>query len=157
MPVLIGIAVISHERFIKRAYCLARKAQANGDHPFSAMLVIDGEVVLECLNTVNTSGDVTRHPELDILRLAATKLSRVDLDRATLYSSTEPCAMCSGAIYWSGISKLVYGCPAETLGEIAGGSFVVPSRELFSRGKREIEVIGPVLPEEGAEIHRKYW
>lgn len=149
--------MISHEEFISRAYYLARVAQANGDHPFGALLVLDGAVTLECLNTVNTSADATRHPELDILRLAAKKLGKNELKRATLYASTEPCAMCCGAIYWSGISKLVYGCPTEMLGEIAGGSFVVPSRELFFKGKQEIEVIGPVLPEEGAEIHRGFW
>ena len=106
---------------------------------------------------MNTSADATRHTELDILRLAAQKPGKNELKRATLYASTEPCAMCCGAIYWSGISRLVYGCSTEMLGEIAGGSFVVPSRELFSKGKREIEVIGPVLPEEGAEIHRGFW
>ena len=151
------IPMTNHEEFIERTYVLARAAQTNGDHPFGAVLVIDGGVVLECLNTVNTSGDSTRHPELDILRLAATELSAADLERATLYASTEPCAMCCGAIYWSSISKLVYGCPTEVLGEIAGGSFVVPSRELFSKGQRKIEVIGPVLAEEGAEIHQCFW
>ena len=110
----------SHEEFIERTFSLARAAQENGDHPFGAVLVIDGE-------------------------------------RATIYASTEPCAMCCGAIYWSGVSRLVYGCPTEVLGEIAGGSFVVPSRELFSKGRRKIEVIGPVLPEEGAEIHMGFW
>ena len=147
----------NHEELMARAYRLAREAQANGDHPFSALLVMVGEVVLECLNTVNTFGDETRHPELDILRLAAAKFPDVDLGDATLYASTEPCAMCSGAIYWSGIGELVYGCPAETLGDIAGSSLVVPSRELFARGTRQIKVIGPVLPEEGAEIHRGFW
>ena len=146
-----------HKEFIERTYGLARTAQSNGDHPFGAVLVIDGEVKLECLNTVNTSGDPTRHPELDILRLAATELSAADLGKATIYASTEPCAMCCGAIYWSGIPRLVYGCPTEVLGEIAGGSFMVPSRELFSKGQRKIEVIGPVLAEEGAEIHRSFW
>lgn len=147
----------NHENFMERAYALARQAAANGDHPFSALLVISGRVVLECLNTVNTNNDVTRHPELDILRMAAAKDASFPFDQAVLYASTEPCAMCSGAIYWSGIATLVYGCPAETLGEIAGGSFVVPSRELFSRGKRTTEIIGPVLPEQGADIHRDFW
>jgi tRNA(Arg) A34 adenosine deaminase TadA len=142
---------------MRRAYALARKAAANGDHPFSALLVISGRVVLECLNTVNTNEDVTRHPELDILRLASTRDLHFPFDQAVLYASTEPCAMCSGAIYWSGVSTLVYGCPAETLGEVAGGSFIVPSRELLSSGKRGIEIIGPVLPEQGAEIHREFW
>jgi tRNA(Arg) A34 adenosine deaminase TadA len=142
---------------MQKAYALAREAQANGDHPFSALLVIDQKIVLQCLNTVNTASDVTRHPEIDILRLAASRLSEADIGKATMYASTEPCAMCSGAIYWSGLKRLVYGCPTETLGEIVGGSFVVPSRELFSKGKRKIEVIGPVLPKEGTEIHRNFW
>jgi len=149
--------MVNHEEFIKRAFTLAQKAVVKGDHPFSALLVVKGKIVLECLNTVNTSGDVTRHPELDILRLASTSVAHSDLEQAVLYASTEPCAMCCGAIYWSGVPTLVYGCPAETLGEIAGGSFVVPSRELLSKGKRAIDVIGPILPKEGAEIHRKFW
>jgi tRNA(Arg) A34 adenosine deaminase TadA len=147
----------SPEEFISRTYCLAREALANGDHPFGAVLVVDEVIVLECLNTVNTSMDATRHPELDILRLASAQIPKRDLENATLYASTEPCAMCSGAIYWSGVSKLVYGCPTETLGEVAGGSFVVSCRDLLSKGKRKIEIIGPVLPEEGAEIHRGFW
>ena len=142
---------------MRKAYRLALEAQANGDHPFSAILVIDGEIVLQCLNQVNTSNDATRHPELDILRMAASTLSRTDIEKATMYASTEPCAMCSGAIYWSGLNRLVYGCPAETLGEIGSGNFVVPSRELLVKGKRIIEIIGPVLLEEGAEIHRNFW
>ncbi len=146
-----------HETYITRVYQLAREAQAKGDHPFAALLVVDGEVLLECLNSVNSASDVTRHPELDILRMASTQLSKEQLERATLYASTEPCAMCSGAIYWSGIARLVYGCPAEVLGEIAGGSFVVACRELFSKGKREIEVLGPILAQQGAEIHKTFW
>ena len=151
------LAMVNHEDFIKRAYVLARKAAANGDHPFSALLVNSGRIVLECLNTVNTNKDATRHPELDILRLASTSDTCFPFDQTVLYASTEPCAMCSGAIYWSGIPTLVYGCSAKTLGEIAGGSFVVPSRDLFSKGKRDIEIIGPVLPDQGADIHRDFW
>ena len=117
----------------------------------------DHPIPQDGVNRVNTSADATRHPELGILRLAAIKLGKDDLKRATMYASTEPCVMCCGAIYWSGVSRLVYGCPTEMLGEIAGGSFVVPCRELFAKGKREINVIGPVLPEEGAEIHRGFW
>jgi len=74
----------SHEEFIRRVYGLAREAKAKGDHPFGALLVVDGTVVLECLNTVNTSADTTRHPELDMLRLAAGKRGKGELKRATL-------------------------------------------------------------------------
>ena len=146
-----------HEYFMKRAFELAVKAAANGDHPFSALLVISNQVVLECLNTVNSNHDATRHPELDILRQATRKDASFPFDQSILYASTEPCAMCTGAIYWSEIPTIVYGCPAETLGEIAGGSFVVPSRQLLTKGKRTVEIIGPVLPTEGAAIHRDFW
>jgi tRNA(Arg) A34 adenosine deaminase TadA len=147
----------NHEELIKRTYALALKAAANGDHPFSALLVNSGQIVLECLNTVNTNKDATRHPELDILRLASASEPYFPFDQMVLYASTEPCAMCSGAIYWSGIATLVYGCPAKTLGEIKEGNFVVPSRDLLSKGKKTIEIIGPILPEQGADIHRNFW
>ena len=145
------------EELISKTYVLARQAQANGNHPFAALLVIDGEVVLECLNTVNTSNDATQHAELELVRMANTRFDASDLRKATLYTSTEPCAMCAGAIYWSEIGAIVYGCSAETLGKIAGGRFVVPCRELLANGEREIKVKGPLLEEEGAEIHRGFW
>ena len=147
----------SHEPFMLRAIELAREAAANGDHPFSALLVRDGEIVAECLNTVNTRGDRTRHPELDILRQAARSDPGFPFEDTTLYASTEPCAMCTGGIYWSGIPTLVYGCPAETLAGFTGGKLVVPSRQLLAHGKRRVEVIGPVLPEQAAAVHREFW
>jgi len=147
----------THEPFMARAIELARQAAANGDHPFSALLVHQGEIVFECLNTVNTRGDRTRHPELDILRQAARRDPAFPFSEAVLYASTEPCAMCAGGLYWSGIPTLVYGCPTETLAGLAGGKLVMPSRELLSRGKRRVEVIGPVLPEEAAAVHAGFW
>jgi tRNA(Arg) A34 adenosine deaminase TadA len=140
-----------------RALELARQAAANGDHPFSALLVHRSEIVVECLNTVNTNGDRTRHPELDILRKAARKDPDFPFSETVLYASTEPCAMCTGGIYWSGIPTLVYGCPTETLAGFTGGKLVMPSRQLLARGKRRVEVIGPVLPELAAAVHEDFW
>ncbi len=147
----------SHEPYMLRAIELARQAAANGDHPFSALLVRNGEIVAECLNTVNTSGDRTRHPELDILRQAARMDPGFPFSETVLYASTEPCAMCTGGIYWSGIPALVYGCPTETLAGFTGGKLVVPSRQLLAHGKRRVEVIGPVLPELAATVHEAFW
>ena len=146
-----------HEPFMRRAIELAREAAANGDHPFSALLVHRGEVVVECLNTVNTNRDRTRHPELDILRKAARMDTAFPFEESVLYASTEPCAMCTGGIYWSGIPTLVYGCPTETLAGFTGGKLVVPSRTLLAHGKRRVEVIGPVLPEQAAAVHQSFW
>ena len=148
-----------HEAFIKKTYQLAQSAQAKGNHPFGALLTVDGKIVLTAENTVITDHDVTRHAELNLVSKATQVLDPATLGRSILYTSTEPCAMCAGAIFWAGISKIVYGCSAVTLGEIAGGAFVVPFRELlkYSRREREISVIGPILEDQGAAIHRDFW
>jgi tRNA(Arg) A34 adenosine deaminase TadA len=130
---------------------------ANGNHPFGALLVVDGRIVATARNEALTSGDVTRHAEMVLLTALLPTLSAVDRTRAVLYSSTEPCAMCAGAIYWSGISSVVYGCSTEALASVAGGELVVPSRELLARGRRPISITGPVLEAEGLAKHRAYW
>jgi tRNA(Arg) A34 adenosine deaminase TadA len=145
------------EILITKTYQLAQSAQANGNHPFGALLAVDGKIVLTAENSVVTDNDVTRHAELNLVSKATQALDPATLERSILYTSTEPCAMCTGAIFWSGISKIVYGCSAVTLGEIAGGSFVVSCRELLKYGRREISVIGPILEDQGAAIHRMYW
>jgi len=146
-----------HEKYITRTYELAESAQQKGNHPFGALLVIDDEIVLTAENTVITDNDVTRHAELNLVSKATQKFDPEILAESILYTSTEPCAMCTGSIFWAGISTIVYGCSAGKLGEIAGGSFVVPSRELLKYGNRKMEVVGPILEEIGAEIHQRFW
>ena len=65
--------------------------------------------------------------------------------------------MCCGAVYWSGIPRVVYGCSAEELGAITHGSLVIPSCHILGLGRRYVEVIGPVLEAEAVAVHRSYW
>ena len=146
-----------HESFMREALRLAERSVEHGNHPFGALLVKDGEVILTAENAVNTENDVTRHAELVLVSRASKTLTPEALAQCTLYTSTEPCAMCAGAIFWAGIPRVVYACSAETLGEIAGSTFVVPSRELFARGLPVVEVVGPILEEEAAQLHRAFW
>ena len=149
--------MIKHEEYIKRTYQLAKSAQEKGNHPFGALLVIDNRVVSTAENSVITDNDITRHAELNLVSKATQELDPESLSQAILYTSTEPCAMCTGAIFWAGISNIVYGCSSFLLGEIAGGTFVVPCRELLKYGKRQISVVGPILEDQGADIHRNFW
>ena len=119
--------------------------------------MIDNSVVLTAENSVITDHDVTKHAELNLVSKATQELNPEGLSQSVLYTSTEPCAMCAGAIFWAGIAAIVYGCSAEMLGEIAGEAFVVPSRELLKYGNRPVSVIGPILEEQGAAIHRNFW
>jgi tRNA(Arg) A34 adenosine deaminase TadA len=145
-------------RFVRRCYRLAEKAALRGDHPFGALLAHQGEVLLVALNKVNTLHDKTAHAESNLIRMACRRFSPDILAGCVLYTSTEPCAMCAGAIYWSGISTVVYGCSAQKMGETLGDSdFLIPCTAIFEHGKRPITVVGPVLEEEGIEIHRMFW
>ena len=146
-----------HESFIQETLTLARQAVANGDHPFGALLVKDGVVVLTAVNSIHTDHDNTRHAELNLVSQAAQQFDAAFLAGCVLYTSTEPCAMCAGAIYWTGINTVVYGCSAEALGHIAGGDFVIPCREIFARGQRPLTIIGPLLEDESTAVHQQYW
>ena len=105
---------------------------------------------------------MTAHAE----RLLATRASKsftVDfLTRCTLYSSAEPCAMCSGAIYWAGIGRVVYGQSEVSLKRLTGAhsenpTLDLPCRVVFSAGQREVVVEGPLLEDEAALLQQEFW
>lgn len=145
------------EGFLMQAIALAREARLAGNHPFGALLTLDGESVLTARNTVNAAGDPTAHAETNLVDLAIRQLTPAQRHRAVLYTSCEPCAMCVGAIYWAGIRTIVYALPAEELARLAGGEFVVPCRALFARARETVRVTGPLLVDEARDVHRDYW
>jgi tRNA(Arg) A34 adenosine deaminase TadA len=147
---------------LERAIERSRQSRSNGNHPFGALLVIDDQIVLEAENSVGTSGDATGHAETNLVRLASVRFSKSELARASLYSSCEPCAMCAGAIYWSGIGRLVYALSEDGLYTITGDSpenptMRLPCREVLTRGQREIEILGPALEDLAASAHQGFW
>jgi len=107
-----------HETFIRQAIDLSLSAVEHGNHPFGACLVSkDGKVLLTAENTCCTPvTDITRHAELNLISMATQKFSRDILEECTLYTSCEPCLMCTGALRWSGIRQLVYALEHQTLG-----------------------------------------
>ena len=146
-----------HERFAREAIELARRARAAGDHPFGALLVVDGDVVASAQNTVHTDRDPTAHAETNLIARAIRELSLEQIRRSVLYTSCEPCAMCAGTMYWAGVRSIVYALSANELAKLAGGSFLVPCRELFARAVEPITVVGPLLQDEARDVHLGYW
>ncbi len=143
--------------FIDLATDLAVKASAKGNHPFGAVLVVDGIVVLSAENSVVTDNDITAHAETSLIRLAFKTLDRQTIEQSTLYASTEPCAMCAGAIYWAGVRKVVYGCSVQEMARHTSGSLVIPCREIFAKGREPTEVVGPLFGERSALLHAEFW
>ncbi|MBW3620557.1 MAG: nucleoside deaminase, partial [Actinobacteria bacterium] len=102
------------ERHLRRAVELAAEARAAGDMPFGSLLVgPDGDVLVEDRNTVLTDGDITAHPELKTARWAARHLDRLAAAGTTMYTSTEPCPMCRGAIARSGLGRVVFALSGQ--------------------------------------------
>jgi tRNA(Arg) A34 adenosine deaminase TadA len=151
------LSMTAQERFTRQAIELARQARAAGNHPFGALLVVDDEVVLTAENTVMTDRDPTAHAETNLVAKAIQQLSPDRIRRSILYTSCEPCAMCTGKIYWAGIRSVVYALSSEELSAFAGPNFLIPCTELFARGAEMVTVIGPLLLDEAREVHRGYW
>jgi tRNA(Arg) A34 adenosine deaminase TadA len=147
--------------WLERAVVLAWEARRRGDHPFGALLVTSDGTVVEARNSVVTGRDPTGHAETNLVRLAGV-LDRGSLGGSTLYTSTEPCAMCAGAIYWAGIGRVVFALSEEALAEMVEEEEGVPPlrlpcRELFGRGGRPIVVDGPVALPGATAVHEGFW
>jgi tRNA(Arg) A34 adenosine deaminase TadA len=149
--------------FLRQSFEVARRAISHGNHPFGAVLVdADGKVLIEAENRYMPAHDGTAHAERLLASQACTTIDAAVLLEATIYSSAEPCAMCAGAIYWSGIGRLVYGLSEHRLRELTGNhpenlTLDLPCREVFASGQRSIEVIGPLLEDEAAAGHAGVW
>lgn len=148
-------------RHLRRANAVAKRAMTMGRHPFGALLVApDGEMVLAEQGNIDT----VNHAESTLARSAAANYPGPYLADCTLVTTFEPCAMCAGTIYWAGIGHVVYGAEETALLALTGDhpenpTLSLPCREVFARGQRPTEVIGPVpdVEVEMMDTHRGFW
>ncbi len=151
------------EHWIRQSLVLAQLARDRGDHPFGALLAdSDGKLIVEEMNSVVTGNDITGHAETNLVRAAWRRREDVDLSSSTMYTSAEPCAMCSGSIYWSGIGRVVFGLRESTLAAITGDdvknpTMHLPAERVLNSGQRTIELVGPLLEDEAAAVHENFW
>ncbi|HEX5688674.1 MAG TPA: nucleoside deaminase [Roseiflexaceae bacterium] len=146
---------------LRRAIALAQSARERGNHPFGALLAdAQGNILLEAENTVLTERDITGHAELNLVREVAHHFSPEQLALCTLYASTEPCAMCAGAIHWANIGRLVYALSGTSLMAMIGADpshLELPCREVFARSEQPIEVLGPLIEDEATVVQVGFW
>ena len=108
------------EVFMEKAIELSRLAVEHGNEPFGAVLVKDDEIVFTNENQIYTKHDPTFHAEAGLIREFCAKTGISNLQEYTLYSSCEPCFMCSGAMVWVKLGRLVYGASNIELENILG-------------------------------------
>lgn len=143
-------------RYLRRAIELSRQARAKGNGAYGAILVhADGRVLAEAENNQVTGRDGTGHAEMNLVRVASERFDAATLAGATLYASAEPCAMCAGAVFWSGVRRLVYALGSErnyALLPPSNDELRLGCREVLARGKRRVDVDGPALEDEAASV-----
>ncbi len=138
------------------AIAASRDAAARGDMPFGAVLVRDGLAVLTAMNNQNTTHDCTGHAELVLVREAQQTLGDAALVGATVYASGEPCAMCAGAMFWAGISRVVYAASTPEIDATLGGSTLgARCAEVLARAAPAVRVEGPLLEAEAVAVLRQ--
>jgi tRNA(Arg) A34 adenosine deaminase TadA len=149
---------------LRAAIALADESRRNGHHPFAAIVADEhGNVVASAgNNSMPPEGDPTQHAELVAAAKAARLLTPEALAKCTLYTSAEPCCMCAGAIYWCNIGRVVYALSEHRLLGLTGDhaenpTFSLPCREVFVRGQRHVDVVGPLLEDEAAGSHLGFW
>lgn len=148
---------------LEQALTLQNKAlHLHNKRPFVAVLIApDNEEVL----LTHFSIDHVNHAESCLARLAASHYSQLYLWQCTLISTWEPCAMCSGTIYWANIGRVYYAASEEKLKELTGVGNMenftmhLPCRSIFAGGQKDVEVFGPLPTWKEAVVTAsdRYW
>ena len=133
--------------FMKKALQEAEMAFEKGEIPVGAIIVIDNKVIARSHNLTELLNDVTAHAEMQSITAAANYLGGKYLMGCTLYVTLEPCQMCAGALYWSQISKIVYGATDENRGFIKMGTQLHP----------KTTVVKGVLANEASELMKRFF
>jgi tRNA(Arg) A34 adenosine deaminase TadA len=149
--------------YLRDAIRMSAVARARGNRPFGAVVISkQGELLAEAYCNTTETGDCTGHAETTAVRMLSPKHSRSILAEATLYSSAEPCVMCAGAIFWSGIQRVIYGIDAERLRVFRGELLEqkdaeLSCRDVFNASSHPIECIGPALIHDASQVHKDFW
>jgi tRNA(adenine34) deaminase len=133
--------------FMKRALQEAQIAFDNGEVPVGAVVVSNQQIIARAHNLTEMLNDVTAHAEMQSITSAANFLGGKYLKDCTLYVTLEPCQMCAGALFWSQITKIVYGARDEQRGCITMGTKLHPKTTM----------VGGVLADEAAAILKEFF
>ena len=141
--------------FLAKAIEIATNGISDGGGPFGAVIVKDNKIISEACNRVVLNNDPTAHAEILAIRQASLVLKSHELNDCTLYTSCEPCPMCLGALYWSGINKVVYSCDRADAEGAGFSDKLIYNEIMLDPSKRKISFIR--LSDSGGEEVFKKW
>jgi len=142
--------------YMRLAIQASRTAFEAGDMPYGAVLVsAAGELLQVSRNRQVSTSDCTAHAEVVLVREASARMGQAALQGSTVYASGEPCAMCSGAMFWAGVRRIVYAAATDVMAELSGGD-VLPIRcaQVLAGAVPPVQVDGPVEAEAALAVLR---
>ena len=148
---------MNDEYFMRQAITLSEQAVKHGNEPFGAVLVKDDQIVFTNENQIYTMHDPSFHGEAGLIRRFCAETGITDLHEYTMYSSCEPCFMCSGAMVWVKLGRLVYAASNIDLEAIFGEKGCNCSRIVFDNSSWKPEVTEGVLREESLKVLSDYF
>ncbi|MDC0935097.1 nucleoside deaminase [Pirellulales bacterium] len=144
-------AVEEHKRFMRRCIELAKIANSQKNTPVGSLIVINGEIVGEGIESLPTGNDVTGHAEVLACQMAVDKTGNKLFDEASLYSTAEPCFMCSYVIRQCGISLVIYGIETPSVGGITSSHAILTDASM-PNWKPAPQVLGGILRDECQQL-----
>lgn len=148
---------MNDEALMRRAIELSKLAVERGNESFGAVLAKDGEIVFTNENQIYTKHDPTFHAEAGLIREFCAQTGTTDLHEYTMYASCEPCFMCSGAMVWVNLGRLVYGASNTELENMLGNEGCNCSEMVFEHSFRRPKATGGVLREESLAVLKEYF
>lgn len=149
--------MMDDEQAMGRAIELARTAARRGDHPFGAVIVLDGRVVAEGQNSVVSDLDPSAHAETAAIRQACRSLGRLDLGGGTIYASGEPCWLCSTLIRDVGLRRVVFAEPSRWTTGGATSAFPILRADVERFGLPPTVEVGLLGDRAGALLEEVGW
>ena len=135
---------------------IAIEESKKGDWPYGAVIVKDGAIIARGFNTATRDRDPTAHAEVNVIRGALRSIPESSLDGYTLYTSSESCPMCTGAIIWAGVSRVVFGASIQELIEAGQPQINTSCEALIKTAFLSVELTGGVLADEALKVVRDW-
>jgi tRNA(Arg) A34 adenosine deaminase TadA len=143
----------SEAKYMREAIKVAKQNIVKGEFPFGCCIVTDDNIVVSACNTSFSKNDPTAHAEINAIRDLCNTFGKVTLEKTIIFTTTEPCLMCMGAINWAKIPRLVYGVSIYKSFEFGFTEIKLNSKEIAAYMPYRLEIVAGFLEEECLELY----